>query len=445
MKSVILCLLLASTCLANPSDYFLVQVIDDQTNRGVPLVELQTVNNIRHYTDSNGYIAFNEPGLMDRPVWFSIKSHGYEFPKDGFGYAGKALTTTPGKTAVLKIHRVNIAERMYRMTGQGIYADTILAGKKSPIEEPLLNARVLGQDSVITAIYQNKIYWFWGDTNRDDYPLGHFGTSFATSEIGEDPAVGINLHYLMDEKGFSKPVFHFAEPGAVWIGGAVVCKDETGKDRLVVHYSRMKDLGTMLEHGLAVFNDETKSFERLVVLPKEEHRYPDGHSFLHDGYFYFSTPFPLLRVKADWKHLINPKSYEKLGEKPKLKDIATGNLIEMHGGSVFYNDFLHRWVLIAVQMKGDKSLLGEVWFASAPAPNGPWSKAIKIVTHDKYTFYNPVHHPFLDQENGRLIYFEGTYANTFSGNPDQTPRYDYNQLMYRLDLGDPRIKAIEVR
>ena len=24
----------------------------------------------------------------------------------------------------------------------------------------------------------------------------------------------------------------------------------------------------------------------------------------------------------------------------------------------------------------------------------------------------------------------------FSGNPDQTPRYEYNQIMYRLDLSD---------
>jgi hypothetical protein len=33
-----------------------------------------------------------------------------------------------------------------------------------------------------------------------------------------------------------------------------------------------------------------------------------------------------------------------------------------------------------------------------------------------------------------LIYFEGTYANTFSGNSTPTPLYDYNQIMYRLDL-----------
>lgn len=58
---------------------------------------------------------------------------------------------------------------------------------------------------------------------------------------------------------------------------------------------------------------------------------------------------------------------------------------------------------------------------------------------NKYTFYNPVQHPFFDQEGGRLIYFEGTYSDTFSGSRVKTPRYDYNQIMYRLALDDPRL------
>jgi hypothetical protein len=39
-----------------------------------------------------------------------------------------------------------------------------------------------------------------------------------------------------------------------------------------------------------------------------------------------------------------------------------------------------------------------------------------------------------------MIYFEGTYTFTFSGSEEAaTPRYDYNQIMYRLDLTDPRM------
>ena len=61
------------------------------------------------------------------------------------------------------------------------------------------------------------------------------------------------------------------------------------------------------------------------------------------------------------------------------------------------------------------------------------------MTHDKYSFYNPKQHPMFDRENGRVIFFEGTYTHTFSGNTEQTPRYDYNQILYRLDLADERL------
>jgi hypothetical protein len=86
-------------------------------------------------------------------------------------------------------------------------------------------------------------------------------------------------------------------------------------------------------------------------------------------------------------------------------------------------------------------MLGEIYYLESERPEGPWHKAVKIVTHDKYSFYNPTQHVFFDQDGGRTIYFEGTYTHTFSGNPQQTPRYDYNQIMYRLDLADERLAA----
>ena len=33
-------------------------------------------------------------------------------------------------------------------------------------------------------------------------------------------------------------------------------------------------------------------------------------------------------------------------------------------------------------------------------------------------------------------------AGTLSGNPVATPRYEYNQVMYRLDLSDPRLEVV---
>ncbi|HEY2759491.1 MAG TPA: dockerin type I repeat-containing protein, partial [Pirellulales bacterium] len=96
------------------------------------------------------------------------------------------------------------------------------------------------------------------------------------------------------------------------------------------------------------------------------------------------------------------------------------------------------WIMIGTESYGD-SFLGEVWFSEAPTPEGPWINAIKVATHndgstDDYSYYNPTQHPFFDQEDGRIIYFDGTYSDTFSGNSNPTPLYDYNEMMYRLDL-----------
>src|SRR5262249_247663 len=146
-------------------------------------------------TDSAGVVAFHEPGLMGHNVFFTVQSPGYEFAKDGFGFRGRALKATPGTTVTLKIRRINIAERLYRLTGAGIYRDSVLAGFEVPMGEPLLNGQVLGSDSVLNAVYRGRLFWVWGDTNRPGYPLGNFQVTAATSELpakgGLPPAKGV--------------------------------------------------------------------------------------------------------------------------------------------------------------------------------------------------------------------------------------------------------------
>jgi hypothetical protein len=122
------------------------------------------------------------------------------------------------------------------------------------------------------------------------------------------------------------------------------------------------------------------------------------------------------------------------------RDVESGKIVQMHAGSVCWNEFRKRWVLICSEIFGT-SMLGEIWYSEADDPTGPWLKARKIVTHEKYSFYNPAQHPFFAQDGGRVIYFEGTYTAEFSGNTSQTPRYDYNQIMYRLDLADERLQS----
>jgi len=480
--------------------YFKIQVVDQQTGQGVPLVELRTTNNIRYFTDSNGIVVFYEPGLMEREVFFFVESHGYEFPKDGFGFRGIRLKTIRGDSAVIKINRINIAERLYRVTGQGIYRDSVLAGHPVPLKNPVLNGQVTGQDSVYSCIYRNRLFWLWGDTNRSSYPLGHFGTAGAVSNLPEhgglDPDIGVDLEYYVAENGFSRPICPFKEPGMIWLDGLLTVDDNKGKQRMVAKFARMKSLGEAYERGLVVFNDEIQSFEPLLRSDVEIMPFSNsGHAFLVsvDGkeYYYFGTQFPLavrMRVRAKWDDIFDPNCYEvltslgptissdqdfqpldlaknvnpyrwirtedfidgstftkaslikALKEEKKdihLYDIESGKRISPHGGSVYFNKYRNRWIMITVQQFGGPSYLGEVWYAEADSPVGPWAYARKIVTHNKYSFYNPKQHPYFDKDGGRMIFFEGTYTHTFSGSSENaTPRYDYNQIMYRLNLDD---------
>lgn len=485
-----------AACAGTP---FRIQVIDAATRRGVPLVELSTTNQCTFVTDSAGVVAFDDPALMGLRVHFSIRSHGYTCPRDGFGYAGVVLDVSPGGSATIELQRVNIAERLYRVTGAGIYRDSVLLGDRPPLARPLLNGRVMGQDSVVVSPYRGKLYWFWGDTARPDYPLGNFEVSGATSELpargGLDPEIGVDLEYFVDSTGFSRPMCPIPGPGPVWIDGLVTVPNDRGEELLVAHFVRVKNLGEIHERGLAAFRDQSAVFEPLVALESAAPLHPRGHPFravvAGTEYFFFPAPFPNVRVRARLADLTNPAAYEaftclapgsrgdaeppaldrdasgqlvygwKAGTAPvehgrqmelirrgllqpeeawlQLQDVDSGGLIQTHGGSVFYNAWRRRWIMIALQQGGATSLLGEVWFAEADTTLGPWVYARKIVTHDDYSFYNVTQHPYFDADGGRRIYFEGTYTAMFSGTRSGTPRYDYNQVMYGLSLDDPRL------
>ncbi len=494
-----LALLIASSedLFAVPPNSFQVQVIDEQTGQGVPLVELRTTLQQVFVTDSAGYVAVREPELFGQTVFFSVHSHGYEFPKDGFGFRGKQIKIEPGGEATLKIKRLNIAERLYRVTGAGIYADSVLLGHKPPIAQPLLNAQVSGSDSVVTAMYRGKLHWFWGDTNRPKYPLGLFHVPGAISKLpndgGLDPAVGVNLDYFVGDDGFAKAMCKMPGDGPTWIWGLTALRDADGRERMFCGYMKVRNLLDIYERGIAEFDDEKKEFVRRQSFDKDVPLFPDGHPLTHkvDGieHVYFTEASAVMRVRATvdafcdlsqyegfsclvpggreksaqverdsagkvvwaWKRDTAPIRWslqEKLlksGQlKPdetwlKLKEADTGKSVIAHAGSVTWSEHRRRWVSVFTQHFGT-SLLGEIWYSEADAPEGPWLKGMKIITHDKYSFYNPKQHPYFSA--GRFLLFEGTYTHTFSGNTEQTPRYDYNQIMYRLDLDDSRLAGL---
>src|SRR5262249_36950286 len=94
--------------------YAEIRVVDAATGRGVPLAELETVNSLKFVTDNAGRVAFHEPCLMDREIFFTVRSHGYEMTKDGFGFAGVRVTPRAGKVVEIKLKCKNVAERLCR-------------------------------------------------------------------------------------------------------------------------------------------------------------------------------------------------------------------------------------------------------------------------------------------------------------------------------------------
>ena len=486
-------LLLALT-LAAPVQPFAITVVDEQTGRGVPLVELTTTNHIRYFTDSVGVIAFDEPGLMNMEVHFTVSAHGYEFPKDGFGIRGVRLVTKPGGTATVKVKRVNIAERLYRLTGDGIYAESEKAGLKPPFDLSPNGARIVGCDSVAVARYQKKLFWIWGDTSRASYPLGNFNTTAATTPTDVEIGRGIRFDYFDDGKGFVKGIAPMPGKGPTWVEALFVLPDATGREWLWAEFVKVEGLKAYAR-GLATFDDDKKEFVKKLDLPHDGPILPIGHAVHHGDHIYFGNPFPHVRIPATEAAFLDPAKYEaytcvKSGStlaKPEidrdengfprykwrtnapyvtpekqaewvkkgllkadagpipLADRDSGQSVIMHRGSVNWNGYRKKWVMIGNQIFGKPSNLGEVWYAEADELVGPWREAVKVVTHDRMDFYNPKHHPMFDRDGGKTIYFEGTYTNTFSGNPDRTPRYEYNQILYKLDLSDVRLRARGVK
>jgi len=58
ITSIGLIILILAPAGQNTRGYFKIAVVDEETGRGVPLVELRTTSELRLYTDSNGLIAF---------------------------------------------------------------------------------------------------------------------------------------------------------------------------------------------------------------------------------------------------------------------------------------------------------------------------------------------------------------------------------------------------
>ncbi len=431
-----------------------VEVVDRQNGWPVPLVQLRTTHQLTFVSDNAGVIALDAPELLGREVWFDVSGHGYEIPKDGFGMRGVRLKPQAGATLRVELHRTIIARRLGRVTGAGLFAESQKLGRELDWRE----SGVFGCDSVQNAVHRGKLFWAWGDTTLPHYPLGVFDMTSATTPIQPlasfEPPLRLRFNHFTDKEGRPRGVAKMPGSGPTWVTGYVSLPDKTGVPRLCGSYMKIRNHLEIYEWGLCVWNDAREAFEPLRVIwtrsdasPKAP-LVPDGHTtFWKDaqgrGWVLFGNPLPTVRCPATFEDWQDSTKWESLEPQKSLESASDGRPVKLHSGSMAWNSFRKRWVTVFMESGGKPSAHGELWYAEAQAPTGPWSKAVKILSHDNYTFYNPRLHPEFTPADSPILIFEGTYTQEFADRPVPTPRYNYNQILYRLDLDDPALKPAQ--
>jgi hypothetical protein len=471
-----------------PARCFAIRAVDSVTMRGVPLVEFAPAAGEAQWSDSQGMVAYCDPDSVGTTVTFTVTTDGYALASG----TTVSLATTAGGSQTVPLVREYAGECLYRVTGQGIYRDSVLLGLKTPLANPDIDGLVMGQDTPSTFVYGGTLWWLWQDTERAAYPLGNFDTSGATSALpgdgGLSPDLGSNTTYFVDSNEFSRgmvdttadPMAASGSAAGIWLGDIVAVVDPQGQTQIFGNYYANAKTPW---NALAELDPTTSTFDYVADYP-DGATIPGGRSLLVKDasgitYAYWSNPvrFPAtvagvsdfaalqafsalpadggtaLATNPDgtlayaWTAGAAPVTAAALtaahvdgdqGLDGHVTDIASGAGVQVANDSAMWNDYRKRFSKIIQQQYGT-SFLGESWYIEGDTPLGPWVYARKVVTHDDgYTFYNPNIVPYFSEAGGRIIFYDATYTAAYTS-LTPTPRYNYNEIMYRLDLDDPRL------
>lgn len=431
---------------------FEIQVIEKGSGWPVPMVELKTTNHERFVSDNAGRIAFDLPEFMGREIWFDIWSPGYEVERDGFGNRGVRLTPKPGAKQTIEVERTMLAKRIGRVTGAGLFSESQKLGYENDWKESGLT----GCDSVQNALHNGKLYWAWGDTNIARYPLGLFHMTGAVSIPrplkSYEPPLKLEFEYFKNDQSRPRTICKMDGEGPTWLSGCVSLPDKSGKPRLVGCYNKIRNALETYRIGLCVWSEEQENFEHLATIwedkpgaLKKPGLLPEGQALLWTDekgkqWVVFGDPLPRLRCAANFEAWSDPAQWEALNPQKSILS-KEGKEVKPHRGGVAWNSYRKRWVTVFTQHFGEPSFLGELWYAEADTLFGKWGDAVKVLSHPDYSFYNPRLHPRFTEEGSPILLFEGTYTKQFSGTKVPTAKYDYNQILYRLDLDDPKISG----
>ena len=476
---------------------FAIRAVDSVSARGVPLVAFATSAGDTYWSDSQGFVAYCDPDAIGKSATFTVKSDGYALAQG----TSVTVSAVAGGAQTVALVRTLPAERVYRLTGQGIYRDSVLLGMTTPLANPNIDGLVAGQDTPSTIEYAGQVYWIFQDTSRPAYPLGNFASSGAGSarpgaggDGGLSPDRGVNLTYFVGKDGFSRgmvdttgdPLLTAGSSSPVWLGQLVGVADGQSQPHVFGKYyvSSSKPW-----NALAEFDPASSTFRYVADFPAGATVFAGRSNVVDSGagpYAYWSNPVRFPATVDGVKNIAGYEAFSAYGPNGgttlaknadgtlayawhagasvvthdalvaahvpldqeldgHLTDVESGGSVavangpgaSLFGSVMMWNGTRRRFSAIIQQQYG-ASLLGESWYAEGDTPLGPWVFTRKVVTHapSGYTFYNPDVVPYLSEAGGRFVFFDATYTNTYT-NVEATPRYNYNEMMYRIDLDDP--------
>ena len=438
-------LLCALACLgaARPKP-FRINVVDAESGWPVPLVQFTTGNGLVFASDNAGTVAVDEPDLYGRRVRFSVEGHGYGIGPDPHKPGSVVYQVEPGAAVTLKMKRNQLAKRLGRIGGTGLFAESRKFGEHLDKKDQ----GEVGRDSVQCRPYKGKLFWLWGDTSMQDYAIGIFNTTAAYTPNpafpkNAKPPIYPPYDQIRQENGRVRGTIKAQGSGPIWVFGLIDLKDKAGNDHLGGAWSQIAGSGEPYKRGLCEWNDKTQNFDvTLTLMDKEKgvvpEFFPDPNA-VHwkdpsgKKWLLYGFPFPHHRIPDSYEAWRDTNTWEKIdwSGREQIATYKDGKKFEAVVGQMMWNSTIKKYVGICMQ----KWNLGALCYIEADSPFGPWTNGQQIVFHHNYTFYNPIIHVEYGPDVPYII-FEGTYTDTFTSNANPTPRYNYTQTLYRLDLKD---------
>ena len=449
-----------------PPEYFGVRVVDSSSGRGIPAARVSVLHWLDQWSDSLGYVAFQEPALATPTQLFvTVESDNYD-------KLAVSLNASLGRSLSLQLRRQLPAERLYRVTGPGIFRDAVLLGAKLPpaaaavaASDSDLSHGIAGQDAMISAQFRDKIVLSFGDTRSASDGAGQTMTSNAlapTQAFSRERILdGLPLSYSLSPSGETRPSLplHVSERSVCEFGMPFARKgtndssveigalSATSRGLFVVFTKRPRgNMGpswadcTTCCWGIARYDIDTRVYRPQVLFPLKSPmfgRVTASQSLVttEDGVerIYFTVQKPIVRVAVS--AIANLSAFEEVAVASPFTDQDINRAAVTHVASAGL------FVMIA---EGREPRMGDILAATAKSLAGPWSSLCRIassnLTHN--ALYNPSIHTTINGSSGAEIIWSATLSDGYTTNSVHkqdgltVPRYNYEVIMHRVRLDD---------